>query len=69
MIEFNDRRVGRVTAFNMPIVSTNPADGSIAERKHAADKAAGSVFPRRRDIRKADEERAKVRARAKKKMK
>jgi hypothetical protein len=53
----------------MPVVSTNRADGSIAERRQAADKAVGSVYPRRRDIRKADEERAKVRARAKKKMK
>lgn len=69
MVEFHDRRVERVTAFNMPIVSTDRRDGSIAERKLAADKAVGSVFPRRRDIRKADEERAKVRARAKKKMK
>lgn len=69
MVEFHDRRVERVTAFNMPIVSTDRRDGSIAERKLAADKAVGSVFPRRRDIRKADEERAAVRARAKKKMK
>jgi hypothetical protein len=69
MVYFNDRRVERVTALDMPVVSTNRADGSIAERRQAADKAVGSVYPRRRDIRKADEERAKVRARAKKKMK
>jgi hypothetical protein len=69
MVEFNDRRVGRVTAFSMPVVSTDRKDGTIAERKRAAELAVGSVFPRRRDIRAADEERAKVRARAKKKMK
>lgn len=68
-MEFYDRRNNRVTAYQFPIVSTDPADGSIAERKRKAELEVGSVFPRRRDIRKADQERDKVRARAKKKMK
>jgi hypothetical protein len=69
MVEFNDRRVGRVTALNMPVVSTDRKDGTIAERKRAAELAVGSVFPRRRDIRAADKARDEARARAKKKMK